>query len=107
MFKSSGESKDYYNCRKCGSYKSDKYYFKCKNCGSRFCTKCPENNTYIPNYSCPLCGEQFSRGHGNFINSGESKDHYNCRKCEQYQNNKYYFKCKNCGSKFCTSCSQN
>ena len=107
MFKSSGESKDYYNCRKCGSYKSDKYYFKCKNCGSKFCTKCPENNTYIPNYSCPLCGEEFSRGHGRFINSGESKDYFDCRKCGSYKSDKYYFKCKNCGSKFCTKCPEN
>ena len=107
MLKSSGESKEYYVCWKCEQYQNNKYYFKCKNCGSKFCTKCPENNTYIPNYSCPLCGEQFSRGHGRFENCGESKDYYDCRKCGRYQNDKYYFKCKNCGSKFCTSCSQN
>ena len=57
------------------------------------------------NCCCPLCGEEFLKG--KFINSGESKDYYDCWKCGRYQNDKYYFKCKNCGSKFCTSCSQN
>ena len=50
------------------------------------------------NCCCPLCGEEFLKG--KFINSGESKDYYYCWKYDQYQNNKYYFKCKNCGSKF-------
>jgi len=106
-FINSGESKDYFNCRKCGSYQNDKYYFKCKNCGSKFCTSCPKINKFIPNYSCPLCGEQFSRGNGRFINSGESKDYFTCRKCLSNQNDKFYFKCKNCGSKFCTRCPEN
>ena len=66
-----------------------------------------QSQTYLQinkpsNCCCPLCGEEFLKG--KFINSGESKDHFFCWKCEQYQNNKYYFKCKNSGSKFCTDC---
>ena len=103
----SGEDTDYFNCRKCGQYQNQKHYFKCKNCKSKFCTRCPENNTIVPNCSCPLCGEQFSRGRGNLVNSGEDTDYFNCRKCGQYQNQKHYFKCRNCGSKFCTKCPEN
>ena len=58
-FINSGESKDYYDFWKCGRYQNNKYYFKCKNCGSKFCTDCPKKVNYIPNYSCPLCGEEF------------------------------------------------
>ena len=107
LLKNSGENKDYFDCRKCGNHQSNKYYFKCGNCGSKFCTRCPENNNYVPNYSCPLCGEQFLRGRGNFVNSGENKDYFDCRKCGRHESNKFYFKCNKCRGKFCTSCPQN
>ena len=106
-FINSGESKSYFICRKCYSHQNNKYYFKCNNCESKFCTDCPKKNNYIPNYSCPLCGEQFSRGHGRFLNSGESKSYFICRKCESHLENKYYFKCETCESKFCTKCPEN
>ena len=104
-FVNSGEKKDYFDCRKCNVHQIDKYYFKCKNCQSKFCTECPKVNNYLPNYSCPLCGEQFLQGKGKFVNSGEKKDYFDCRKCKTRQIDKYYFKCKNCQSKFCTECS--
>ena len=100
----SGEDTDFFNCRKCGEYQNKKHYFKCRNCGSKFCTRCPENNYNRPNYGCPLCGERFLEGRGNFVNSGEDTDFFNCRQCGQYQNKKHYFKCRNCGGKFCTRC---
>ena len=95
-FINSGENKDYYDCRKCGKYQSDKYYFKCNNCDNIFCTDCPKKVKNIPNYSCPLCGEQFLRGNGKFKSSGQKKSYYNCWKCGKYQSDKYYFKCNNC-----------
>ena len=99
------KKKDYFNCRKCGEYKSNKYYFKCSVCKSKFCTNCPNNNNNIERYSCPLCGEPFLNG--KFENSGEKKDYFDCRTCGEYKSNKYYFKCYKCGGKFCTKCPKN
>ena len=48
-------------------YQNRKHFFIYKNCGSKFCTNCPKNNIYIPDYSCPLCGERFSKGKGNLV----------------------------------------
>ena len=101
-FINSGKEKDYFDCRNCGKHFSDKYYFDCLTCKSRFCIQCPSNQRKLLNYSCPLCGENFMNGR--FINSGQSKDYFDCRNCGKHFSDKYYFDCLSCGSRFCTNC---
>ena len=39
--------------------------------------------------ACPICGEPFNGGRGNFINSGERKDYFDCRKCGSHKRDDY------------------
>ena len=51
---------------------------------NNFWTKKPNSDCY-----CPICGEEFLKG--KFVNSGEKKDYFDCRKCKVHQIEKVNF----------------
>lgn len=98
----SGEKRKNFRCRKCNNDFYNDYYFICKKCDTIFCTSCPSSNNALINYICPMCEEQFFNG--KFKSSGQKRDNFKCRRCNNNYYNDYYFKCHNCDTIYCINC---